>query len=150
MDVHATVELARPAADVFVWVDDLDRYPQWTSLVHKVVPSEPEPDGAPAWIVELRARVGPMARSKRLRMVRTVHDAPNCAVFERRELDGRHHSPWILTVELDAADEGGTTVGVDLHYGGGLWTGGLLERALSDQITDGSRRLDELVSGRTR
>lgn len=146
MDVHA--ELRAPCApdDLFDWVDDLSRYPQWTSLVHRVAPAEPR-DGVPAWDVELRARLGPMARSKRLRMVRTVHDRPSSAVFERAELDGRRHAPWILTVELTPADGGSTRLSVDLHYGGTLWTGGLLERALADQIESGRERLHALVAG---
>ena len=34
---------------------------------------------------------------------------------------------------------------VHLHYGGALWTGGVLERALADQITNGRERLTRLV-----
>jgi hypothetical protein len=47
------------------------------------------------WDVELRARLGPLARSKRLRMVRTVRDPETfTATFERDQADGRNHSPW--------------------------------------------------------
>ncbi len=38
----------------------------------------------------------PWRRSKRLRMVRTRHEAPHQVTFERREVDGRSHSPWVL------------------------------------------------------
>ena len=145
MDV--TAELSAPCTpeQLYRWVDDLARYPSWTTLTHRVEPLVAGGDGLPAWDVELRARVGPMARSKRLRMVRTVHDAPNAAVFERRELDGKRHAAWILTVELTPAERScGLTV--ELHYGGGLWTGGLLERALAEQIERGSDSLRRLVA----
>lgn len=150
MDVHAELSAPCRPDELFGWVDDLSRYPAWTTLVHRVEPAAPGPDGRPAWSVELRARLGPMARSKRLRMVRTVHEHPSGAVFERAELDGRAHSPWVLTVELTPQGDTRTDLAVDLHYGGSLWTGGLLERALTDQIETGRDRLHDLVSGRTR
>ena len=40
------------------------------------------------WDVELRARLGPLARSKRLRMVRTVRDADTFTATFERELRG--------------------------------------------------------------
>ena len=45
---------------------DLSTYPEWLALV-----TEAEPQGDHTWLVTLRARLGPLARSKRLRMVRT-------------------------------------------------------------------------------
>lgn len=149
MDVHAELSAPCSPAELFVWVDDLARYPSWTSIVHSVTPLGDDDAGRPVWQVELRARLGPMARSKRLRMVRTVHQPPDAAVFERAELDGRTHSPWVLTVEVGER-EGASSLAVDLHYGGSLWTGGILERALTDQIEAGREQLRELVSGRTR
>ena len=102
--------------------------------------------GEPAWQVELRARVGPFARSKRLRMRRTVHDTvDHRVVFERAEADGRTHSPWVLRAEVLQRD-GASTLHMHLHYGGALWTGGVLERVLGDQITSGRERLVALVS----
>lgn len=137
-----------PADDLFAWVDDLGRYPQWMPLVHRAVP-----DAAVVgvWMVELRARVGPLARSKRLRMARTVLEHPARVRFERAELDERHHAPWTLGAELVPTANGSAThLTVSLHYGGSLWTGGLLERVLSDQIDEGKRNLLALVSAPTR
>jgi hypothetical protein len=79
-----------------------------------------------------------------LRMVRTVRE-PGEVVFERRETDGRRHAPWVLTGRLQATDRG-SRLDVHLHYGGTLWTGGVLERILADQITSGRERLLALVS----
>jgi hypothetical protein len=74
-------------------------------------------------------------------MVRTVHDpAVHRVRFERRELDGRRHSRWVLDAQVDE-HAGGSALQMRLHYGGRLWTGGVLERALSDQIEQGRERL---------
>lgn len=149
MDVRADLTASCDRASLFPWVDDLTRYPEWMQLVHSAtpVPAEAEIDDghAPAWTVELRARVGPLARSKRLRMVRVVHDDPAHVVFERREADGRRHSPWVLDVRLADATSGGTRLDMHLHYGGGLWTGGVMERVLREEIDRGRDRLLSLV-----
>lgn len=146
MDVHATLEAPCGADRLFAFVDDLGQYPAWMDLVHGVQPAQGVDDGAPAaWQVELRARVGPFARSKRLRMQRTLHDtAQHRVVFERTETDGRSHSPWVLRADVTELG-GASTLHVHLHYGGALWTGGVLERVLGDQITNGRERLHALV-----
>lgn len=142
MDVHAALDAPCGGDRLFAYVDDLALYPQWMDLLHRV---EPSGTGEPAWHVELRARVGPFARSKRLRMHRTVHDrVAHRVVFERAEADGRTHSPWVLRAEVLEHD-GLSTLHMHLHYGGALWTAGVLERVLADQITNGRERLTELV-----
>ncbi len=144
MDVHAALEADCDADTLFAFVDDLGRYPTWMDLVHRVEPLSVDP--RPAWQVELRARVGPLARSKRLRMERTVHDpVARRVVFERAEADGKRHSAWVLSAEVDHLD-GRSTLAMHLHYGGALWTGGVLERVLADQIRSGRDRLAGLVS----
>jgi len=144
-DVSAQLDAPCAPATLFPFVDDLAQYPAWMPIVHAVTPLDDGGD-RPAWSVELRARVGPLARSKRLRMVRTVHDAPTAVVFERAEVDGRHHSAWILRADVRAEHEG-SRLDVGLHYGGRLWTGGVLERVLRDSIEDGRERLVALVGG---
>lgn len=130
---------------LFGFVDELTDYPAWMPLAHRVAPVAPEPDGRPAWEVELRARVGPFARSKRLRMVRTAHDPATATVrFERVEHDGRQHSPWVLDAAVVAAGTG-SRLEMRLHYGGALWTGGVMEKVLGEQIVAGRERLLELV-----
>lgn len=146
-DIRADLVAPCPPADLFPFVDDLGAYPPWMRLVHAVTALGPDDDGRPAWLVELRARVGPLARSKRLRMVRTVHEPDREVVFERVETDGRSHSAWVLTATLHP-DGTETRLDVALHYGGGLWTGGVLERVLRDEIDRGRRRLVELVAAR--
>jgi hypothetical protein len=103
-----------------------------------------EGDPGPAWIVDLRGRLGPFARSKRLRMVRTAHTAPELVRFERSEHDGRRHSPWVLTAEV-APTDGGSALTMRLHYGGGLF-GPVLERLLTEEIERSRPRLLALLA----
>jgi len=139
-------------ARLFGLVDELTGYPRWMPLAHRVEVADADPDGQPAWEIELRARLGPFARSKRLRMVRTVHepDGP-CGPgggrvrYERSEHDGRSHSPWVLDATVFAHGTG-SRLEMVLHYGGALWTGGVMEKVLADQIVAGRERLLELVS----
>ena len=88
------------ATDVFEQLATLDRYPAWMRLVHRAEALAPD-DGRPAWRVELRARVGPFARSKQLRMVRTVHEPPHRVRFERVQDDDRDHAAWILAATVE-------------------------------------------------
>jgi hypothetical protein len=138
MDVTAGLGAPCAPAELFVLVDDLARYPEWLDLIARATTEAGSP---PAWSVDLRARLGPLARSKRLRMVRTEHDPVAHRVrFERQELDDRRHSPWVLDAQVaEVAD--GSALEMHLHYGGKLWTGGVLERALTDQIEQGRERL---------
>ena len=168
---------------LFAWVEDLDVYPQWMQLVHAVErepapdgtatapvdgspvdgspvdgsPVDGSPDGSaealPAWNVELQAQLGPFARSKRLRMVRSLHDPPHRVVFERAEIDGRRHSRWVLRAILSDDDGTGsamspewTALTMELDYGGSLWTGAVLQRVLDDAVGRGSETLLDLVS----
>lgn len=145
MDAQSHLRTHRAPSAVLAHVDDLTRYPNWMRLIHAVEPLEPDERG-PAWRVELRARLGPFARSKRLRMVRTVHEPPGRIVFERIEDDGRDHASWTLTLTLRSEDpDGPTDLDVNLHYGGSLWTGGVLERVLADEVDRGRDRLLSLL-----
>jgi hypothetical protein len=143
VDVDASLDAPCSSATLFPWVADLERYPSWLGIVTRT-----EADGDDAWIVDLRGRVGPLARSKRLRMRRTTLEPDRLVVFERVERDGRHHSPWTLRAEVTASGPG-SHLDMHLHYGGGLW-GPVLEHMLRDEIDRGRVRLLELVSERTR
>jgi hypothetical protein len=130
--------------ELFEHVATLDRYPPWMRLIHRVEAIEPD-TGRPAWRVELRARIGPFARSKSLRMVRTVHQPPHRARFERIQDDDRDHAEWILTATVEEVD-GGATLVTDLLYTGRLWGSGALQRVLDDEIGRGKEALRQIVS----
>jgi hypothetical protein len=126
-------------------VEDLSRYVAWFGGVQRAEPDGAVPgDPGPAWRVDLRGRLGPLARVKRLRMVRTAHEPPASVRFERREDDGRAHSPWVLTADVRAVP-GGSRLDVGLHYGGGLF-GPVLERLLADEVARAKPRLLALVT----
>ena len=132
------------AGDVFEQLATLDRYPAWMRLVHRVDALAPD-EGRPAWRVELRARVGPFARSKQLRMVRTIHEPPHRVRFERVQDDDRDHAAWILGATVEDAD-GGALVVTELTYSGKLWGSSVLERVLEDEIRRGKEALTGLVT----
>jgi Polyketide cyclase / dehydrase and lipid transport len=144
VDITETMEAPCPAEQLFAWVDDLSRYPSWLSIVERAE-RLPQGSGDPAWSVDLRGRLGPFARSKRLRMVRTALEPSTLVIFERQELDGRRHAPWRLHAEVASVADARSTLSMRLHYGGSLW-GPVLERLLSDEIDKGRARLRAIVS----
>lgn len=149
MDVTATLEASCEPEALYTWVETLDRYPSWLDIVASARTAEADAgDAGPAWIVDLRGRLGPFARSKRLRMVRVTHEAPQRVRFERRETDGRAHSPWVLEAEVRADADGGgeSRLVMHLHYGGGLF-GPVLERLLREEIEHSRPRLRACAEG---
>jgi len=144
VDVTAQMDARAQPEAVFAWIDDLGRYPEWLGLISRATPADPHPDDeGPAWSIDLRARIGPLARAKRLRMVRTEHEAPARATFERREHDGRSHSPWVLRAAIAPVD-GGSRLSMHLHYGGTMFTA-VADRLLRDEIDRSRPRLAALV-----
>jgi len=145
VDVTATLDAPCSPEDLFPWVADLDRYPQWLDIVPRAVPVDAHADDAgPAWSVDLRGRLGPFARSKRLRMVRTAHEVPGHARFERVEHDGREHSAWVLDATVEPTAEG-SRLTMRLHYGGRLWMP-VLDKVLADEIERSRPRLRALIA----
>jgi hypothetical protein len=139
--VDIDADLVAPCApdELYAWVCDLERYPEWLEIVTRAELVEPE-----VWAVDLRGRLGPLARTKRLRMARSEAVAPERVVFERAEVDGREHSSWVLTVDI-APDPAGSRLAMNLHYGGGLFQP-VIERVLRDEIERSRPRLLALVS----
>jgi hypothetical protein len=152
MEIRRSLVVPSDAERLYSWVEDLSIYPQWMKLVHEVHVDDEVPNGG-AWHVELRAQVGPFARSKSLRMVRTEHDAPHSVTFEREERDGRSHAPWVLRAMLQprpvVADQpagiASTDLSMELRYGGGLWSGVVLQRVLDDAVRRASDELIDVV-----
>lgn len=149
MDLRASLETDGTPDALFAWVGSLDTYDRWLEIVPRTRPAgAADGDPGPAWDVTLRGRIGPLARSKRLRMVRTEHRPPadgeaGVAVFERHETDGREHAPWRLSATVEPTGAGSCLV-MDLHYGGSLWVP-MLERLLTGEIEASRQRLRDLV-----
>ena len=81
-------------------------------------------------------------------MVRSETVPDQLVVFERAELDGRVHARWALRAEFDPTPAGSAAT-MRLSYSGSLWTGGLLDRVLEDEIRRGSASLIALVTAGT-
>lgn len=154
MDETVTASLHAPLAVCADELADLAGYPAWFDAIasaESTTVTDTDPGDA-AWFITLRAQVGPFARSKRLRMVRTRHDVGAEAAsirFERHEDDGRDHSPWLLHVSLSSSTpgDGPTDASVRLHYGGRLWAPPL-DVILRSQIEKAVPALDRrLVAG---
>lgn len=139
MRQRSSVVIAAPRDKILPLVSDLARYPEWMPMVHGV-----EVLGPGTWSVELRAKVGVFARSKRLTMVRTTEDV-ELLRFERREGDGREHARWEMTVAVTESN-GCSTVTIELFYGGNLWTAGVLDKVLAGQIEAGKEALAARVA----
>ena len=139
MDIRVDVNLPCSAKELLPFIDDLAQYPSWMGLVHTVVP-----EGEGVWQVELRGKIGPFARSKRLRMIQVETSEPHHIRFERQENDGRSHSDWVLDAQV--TEVGSTsTLNMTLRYSGRLFSS-VVERALHDEIEASKQRLRELVA----
>jgi hypothetical protein len=147
MDVTSELEADCSPVRLFAQLDDLSRYPDWLTIVARAEPDDPPDRSADhhAWTVELRGRLGRLARSKRLRMVRTAYVAPTHCRFERRERDGRNHSAWVLDVAVTSLGGDRSKLVMSLHYGGGFG-GALLEKMLRDEIERSRPALLELLA----
>lgn len=145
MDFDASATIAADPDLVFEWVQDLTTYPRWFRIVDRVRAATSAADDE-RWDVDLAARLGPLKRTKRVRMARTLHDLGERNVrFERHEDDGRGHSAWVLEGSV-AAHQRGSRVRMRLHYGGVAWLPGL-DLLLRDEARRAGGRLERLVVG---
>ena len=116
VDLQAELVAACAPEVLFDWVSDLVRYPEWLEIVTQ---AQPGADGS--WAVDLRGRMGPLARTKRLRMVRPECVAPTHVVFERAELDGRDHSPFFASLPRETCPfPSHVRCGIPLKWGSGV------------------------------
>lgn len=128
--------------DLFNVVRDLGTYPDWLDVVDSAEPAADDPN---AWLVTLKARVGPFARSKRLRMVR-IESEDSSVRFVRRELDGKEHSSWNLaaTVLDPETESAASAVELVLEYDGAMWSG-LLDGVLEAAAKRATAKLQDYV-----
>ena len=146
MDRIFTATLDADIDDVRAVLRDLDTYQHWMGLADAVADSAAiAGDQGPAYEVTLVGRLGPLARRKRLRMVRT-EVTPAGARFERREAGGRVHSRWCLDAQATPSPAG-TEVSMRLEYRGRFWTEAL-DALLSAQVDGAVDGLADFVAAR--
>ena len=145
MDLTARAILPCTPERAYREIASLDGYPGWLGLVAAVGPSPSEiGDAGPAWLVDIGARLGPLRKAKRVRMVRVHAQQATAVRFERREADGRDHSAWVLAASLQPAPEG-CLLEMALHYGGSAWLP-LLDAVLAAEVRRAGGRLARRVA----
>lgn len=145
VDLRTNATLSAAPDRVFAEVANLSTYPGWLGLVHGAERVDTMGDDpGPAWMVDLGARLGPIRRTKRVRMVRVEARPTKLVRFERREHDGLKHSAWALTAEVEAA-RSGSRLTVGLHYGGAARIPGV-ERVLRDEMGKAAQRLEKRLA----
>lgn len=134
--------------EVYAVLADMTTFPSWLDVVTDVEPAGGAGADGAAWFVTLRAKVGPFARSKRLRVIRTEADGASRVRYERSEVDGRDHADWVMEARVQSRESNpGSNVALDLAYTGGLWTGPL-DGILGGQIDQAIERLPAYVEAR--
>lgn len=141
MELTAVLDAPCSPDTLFSWVEDLDRYPAWLGIVTR---TERLGDDPATWSVDLRARVGPLSRAKRLTMERTRLERPRAVRFERAEPDGKEHGIWVLRAEVNPA-ELGSRLAMTLRYDGRWWAAPL-QGVLAEEIERSRARLLDLVT----
>lgn len=140
MEISETALTGAEPEALYDLVADLANYPGWLTIVARAeTQTGPERDPRGSWIVDLRGRVGPFARAKRLRMVRVVDQRPVLVRFERIEDPRRDHAPWSLQARVEPVAEG-TRLSMDLHYGGSRFAP-VLAPILREEIRRGRQEL---------
>ncbi len=146
-ELNATVN--KPLDSVWPVVSDLATFPQWIEIVDTVVVDAGEP---PAHFVILKARLGPISRSKKLRMVQTARggesdpEANNSVTFERQETHDIEVAMWKMNVTACSTGESSTQLSISLSYDGELWLpafGAILDSQVPKTIESLERYIQE-------
>lgn len=120
-------------------LQDLAGYDRWVSIIGEVATDGPE-----AWIVELRADLGPLRRSKRLRMTRSDDQSSRSVRFQRSELDGRRHANWEMRLRVEPM-VAASLVTIELGYDGRIPLGPF-EPVVKTEVSAAARRLEAILS----
>lgn len=146
MQRQIKVQTTAAVSDLAEVLADLGTYPDWLDVVHAVEDAAPAPgDAGPAWYITLRAQIGRLARSKRLRVVRTVATDDRVR-YERKEDDTRNHAAWIMDATIDDT-AAGSVASLTLRYEGGLWST-VLDTVLGDEVGTATQRLPAYLEQR--
>ena len=120
-----------PPSDVFRLLTDIDRLPEWNSIIVKVVERPEALSPGSEWVVQLKA----MGNSWASRSSIEEHD-PSRFVFAYRSCtdDGNpSYTRWCWTVEPATGDESRVTATWELHPRT-FWRRALLVRVRSRQL----------------
>jgi uncharacterized membrane protein len=140
MAINETIEIGRPAQDVFAYVSDMARHPEWQE---KLLAATVETEG-PMRVgtrVKQTRRVGGGTRTFTLEV--TEHDPPNGLAF--RGIDGPVRPRGRITLEpLDGGQRTRYSAQLDFEgHGLGLLLGPLVRRDARRQLPDSLQRLKQ-------
>jgi hypothetical protein len=144
VDASLGARFDAPPAAVLAEIADLQGYPAWHGMVHRV---EPDGDG---WLVDLGGKLGPFSRTKRVRLVRAPDDVagPGAVRYIRDERDGKEHGRWELEGRVDpVTGDGPCTLRFRLHYDGSSPLAGMLEPLLRAEVHRSADRLRQRLAG---
>jgi uncharacterized protein YndB with AHSA1/START domain len=140
MAINATIEIGRPPQDVFAYVSDLARHPEWQD---KLLAATVETEGTVrvGTRVKQARRVGGGTRSFTLEV--TEHDPPNRLGF--RGIDGPVRPRGTITLEpLDGGQRTRYSAQLDFEGQGlGLLLAPLVRRDARRQLPESLQRLKQ-------
>lgn len=141
IDMRQTIELnvASSLDNVFTALRDLETYTEWLSFIDSIEKVEIQGEDQ-SWIVVLRSQLGPFARMKKLRMVKSSEHLGRSVCFSRSEVDAKEHSSWDLEVSCSSLDDANTKVALTVSYGGKFWSRPL-ETAFNSHVEEAKTRL---------
>ncbi len=145
--MRQSVELVVKASteEAFAALRDLETYRDWLGFIHSV--DELVAANETSWNVVLRSELGPFARMKKLRMVRTSELPYSSVTFSRVEIDGKEHSNWTLDVSCLSLTETTTQLSLTVVYSGGFWSRPL-ESVFNSHVEDAKVKLREYFDSR--
>lgn len=144
MAIHESVEIGRPPQEVFAYVGDLARHPEWQERLLAATVEGEGPIGVGTRVRQTR-RVGGGTREFTLEV--TEHDPPHRLEF--RGVDGPVRPHGRITLEpLEAGQRTRYSAQLDFEgHGLGLLLAPLVRRDARRQLPDSLQRLKHHLEG---
>ena len=138
MAINETIEIGRPPAEVFAYVSDMARHPEWQEKLLAAVVEGEGPIGVGTRVKQTR-RVGGGSRTFTLEV--TEHDPPSRLAF--RGIDGPVRPQGRIAFEpLDGGQRTRYSAQLDFEgHGFGLLLTPLVRRDAGRQLPDSLQRL---------
>jgi uncharacterized protein YndB with AHSA1/START domain len=127
----AELSVSSPASDVFGLLTDIDRLPEWNSIIVKVVERPETLSPGAEWVVQLKA----LGNSWESRSTVEEFDPARFVFSYRSQTDDGNpsYTRWRWTVEAAAGGQSRVTVSWDLHPQT-FWRRALLVRIRGRQL----------------
>lgn len=123
MNVEESFDVPCAPEVLFAITEDLANISPWLDLLGAAVPASPDPsDVGPAWDATFVVKLGPLTKTKDVRLVRIEHEPYKSVVYERHEIPTEGKDPskiamWRLTLKVSPTNDG-SSLFVNVFYGG--------------------------------